>query len=277
MLKIFSYWMLPLFAACCWLGTLLGMLGWWLANGSPHLDGMDPGQRIAYISDIGATGLQPLFIAGSTVTVVVFDVCFVSERWLRHKGRLAHNTSTTQKVLSILSCVFAIIGAIGLIILTCMKDTVYQTAHDTCLVIFIVGYIISAIFACAEYQRLGIHFRQYRILRASFWIKLFFILTEIALAIAFAALGRHANTRTTAAVLEWTISLIYIIYVGHYFMDFLPAVHSKNHLFPSVEEMMEHGNGPSYSGGPTFSESASYASENPMRANGQTVEPSRNF
>lgn len=176
------------------------MLGWWLANGSPHLDGMDPGQRIAYISDIGATGLQPLFIAGSTVTVVVFDVCFVSERWLRHKGRLAHNTSTTQKVLSILSCVFAIIGAIGLIILTCMKDTVYQTAHDTCLVIFMyvglvhyiviiadqiysVGYIISAIFACAEYQRLGIHFRQYRILRASFWIKLFFILTEIALAI----------------------------------------------------------------------------------------------
>lgn len=49
--------------------------------------------------------------------------------------------------------------------------------------IFSVGYIISAIFACAEYQRLGIHFRQYRILRASFWIKLFFILTEIALAI----------------------------------------------------------------------------------------------
>lgn len=48
---------------------------------------------------------------------------------------------------------------------------------------FSVGYIISAIFACAEYQRLGIHFRQYRILRASFWIKLFFILTEIALAI----------------------------------------------------------------------------------------------
>ncbi|KAG9575895.1 hypothetical protein KCU86_g24632, partial [Aureobasidium melanogenum] len=182
MFKIFSYWMLPIFAACCWLGTLLGMLGWWLASGSPHLDGMDPGQRIAYISDIGATHLQPLFIAGSAVTVIVFDLCFISERWLRHKGRLAHNTSTTQKVLSVLSSVFAIIGAIGLILLTCLKDTKFGTAHDTCLVIFIVGYIISAIFACAEYQRLGIHFRQYRILRASFWIKLFFILTEIALA-----------------------------------------------------------------------------------------------
>lgn len=176
------------------------MLGWWLASGSPHLDGMEPGQTIAYISDIGATHLQPLFIAGSAACVIVFDVCFISERWLRHKGRLAHNTSTTQKVLSGLASAFAIIGAIGLILLTCFKDTKFGTVHDTCLVIFMyvylirlilviadkihsVGYIISAIFACAEYQRLGIHFRQYRILRMSFWIKLFFILTEIALAI----------------------------------------------------------------------------------------------
>jgi hypothetical protein len=60
-------------------------------------------------------------------------------------------------------------------------------------------------------------------------------------------------------------------------MDFFPAVHSKDNRFPSVEEMIENGgNGPSYSGGPTFSDHASYASENPMR-NGQTVEPSRNF
>ncbi|KAG9726785.1 hypothetical protein KCU73_g12804, partial [Aureobasidium melanogenum] len=136
MFKIFSYWMLPLFAACCWLGTLLGMLGWWIASGSPHLDGMEAGQRIAYISDIGATHLQPLFIAGSAVTVIVFDLCFISERWLRHKGRLAHNTSTTQKVLSGLASAFAIIGAIGLILLTCLKDTKFGTAHDTCLVIF---------------------------------------------------------------------------------------------------------------------------------------------
>lgn len=112
------------------------MLGWWLASGSPHLQGMETGQTIAYISDIGATHLQPLFIAGSAVTVIVFDVCFISERYLRHKGRLAHNTSLTQKVLSVLSSVFAIIGAIGLILLTCLKDTKFGTAHDTCLVIF---------------------------------------------------------------------------------------------------------------------------------------------
>ncbi|KAI4842564.1 putative FK506 suppressor Sfk1 [Aureobasidium sp. EXF-8845] len=273
-----SYWLLPLIAAAVWLATLLGMLGTWLARGSPRYVSMEPGQTIAYISDIGATNLQPLFIAGSAVSVVIFDVCFVSERWLRHKGRLAHNTSTTQKVLSGFACAFAIIGAIGLILLTILDTVDHPTAHDICLVVFIVGYIISAIFACAEYQRLGMHFRQHRILRASFWIKLTFIFIEIALAIAFASLGRTATRRNIAAILEWVISLIYIIYQAHYAMDFFPAIHSKNNRFPSVEEMIENGgNGPSYSGGPTFSESASYASENPMRANGQTVEPSRNF
>ncbi|KAI5193681.1 putative FK506 suppressor Sfk1 [Aureobasidium subglaciale] len=273
-----SYWILPLFAACCWLGTLLGMLGSWIADGSPRYVSMEPGQKIAYISDIGAQHLQPLFIAGSAVTVVVFDLVFISERWLRHKGRLAHNTSNVQKGLSIGAVLFAIAGAVGLIVLTILDTVNHPNAHDIGLGIFIIGYIISAIFACAEYQRLGIHFRQYRILRASFWIKLAFIFVEIALAIAFVVLGRHNSQRDSAAILEWIISLVYIIYVGHYAMDFFPAVHSKDHRFPTVEEMIETqgGNGPSYSGGPTFSESASYASENPMR-NGQTVEPSRNF
>ncbi len=40
------------------------------------------------------------------------------------------------------------------------------------------GYIISAIFICAEYQRLGIHFRNKRMLRISFWVKLTFIIVE---------------------------------------------------------------------------------------------------
>lgn len=40
------------------------------------------------------------------------------------------------------------------------------------------GCIISAIFICAEYQRLGVHFREHRVLRASFWLKLAFILVE---------------------------------------------------------------------------------------------------
>lgn len=76
------------------------MLGRWVAIGSPHYSSFNTNQHIAYISDIGATNWgKPLFIAGSATAVVVFDVAFVAERWLRHKGRLAQNYNRTEQIL----------------------------------------------------------------------------------------------------------------------------------------------------------------------------------
>ena len=85
---------------------LLAMLIVWERQGHPHYASMGPGQRIAYISDIGAQGLKPLFIAGCCVTTVFLDLSFASERWLRHTGRLAKNLGVAEKVLSALSSTF---------------------------------------------------------------------------------------------------------------------------------------------------------------------------
>ena len=111
------------------------------------------------------------------------------------------------------------------------------------------GYVISAIFICAEYQRLGIHYRQHRILRISFWIKLIFILIEVALAIAFAActfLG--GSVKNAAAVIEWTIAFIFTFYVMSFFIDLLPAVRTKNHVpqgeMTNVGQRMDAGENP---------------------------------
>lgn len=117
-------------------GTLLAMIIVWLAEGKPHYPSMEPGQHIAYISDIGAQGLKPLFIAGSAVTVVVFDLTFISERWLRHKGRLAHNTSKLQKFFSVCAILAAIVGAAGLILLSCFDTLRHPNLHDAFLAVF---------------------------------------------------------------------------------------------------------------------------------------------
>lgn len=117
----------------------------WISEGSPRYSSMEPGQKIAYISDIGAQGLQPLFIAGSAVTVVVFDAVFISERWLRHRGRLAHNTSRAQKILSICAIIFAVIGAAGLILLTIFDTVDYPNAHDAFLAVFMY---VAEYFLC---------------------------------------------------------------------------------------------------------------------------------
>ncbi|KAI9053606.1 hypothetical protein LZ554_002560 [Drepanopeziza brunnea f. sp. 'monogermtubi'] len=223
------YVLVPIFSGFVWLGMLLGMLLWWaIEKRKAHLSPMKPSQHIAYISDIGALELQPLFISMGTVTVVSFTSVFVTERWLRHRGTIARNTSSFQKLLSMLATLFAIAGMIGLIILTCRNNVDYTNVHDACLVVFIAGYIISAIFVCWEYQRLGFHYREHRILRISFWLKFAFIVVELSLAIAFAVLGKkhHYNA---AAVCEWIVSFIYTFYVWSYAIDFIPAVRTEHY------------------------------------------------
>lgn len=266
-------------APLTWLrtGTLLAMLGRWAAIGSPvYPDSFNPGQTYPYISDIGATSWgKPLFIAGSAVSVVVFDVAFVSERWLRHRGRLTKNYSTSEKILSVLAILAAIIGACGLIFLTIFDTVRYSRVHTSMLVVFIAGYIVSAIFICAEYQRLGIHYRDQRILAVSFWIKLAFIFIEVALVIGFGVMS-YKDHYNRAAVLEWIISLFYIFYQWSFIIDFLPATRTKNkgdRYLPPVkrgdDEMAMNteagGNmmgGPVYTSGGTNGTAAAPAYEN---------------
>lgn len=83
------------------------------------------------------------------------------------------------------------------------------------------GYVISAICVCTEYLLLGLVHRrhdheaglqthaQHRMLLASFCIKLFFIIVEVALAIAFGA-TEYTGRYNTSAILEWTVALVYI-------------------------------------------------------------------
>lgn len=224
----------PIFSAFVWLAMLITMLAVWSYEGSPHYPSMDPKQRIAYISDIGAQGLKPLFISMSTITVVTFTTSFILERWLRHRGILTPNTSIWQKIYSGISIVSAIAGAAGLILLSIFDALRHNRLHNIFLAVFIIGYIVSAIFICWEYQRLGIHFRQHSVLRWSFWIKLTFIFVETGLAVAFGVLGRR-RMYNEAAVLEWVVAFVFFFYVASFFMDFMPAVRGKHHHSAETE------------------------------------------
>ena len=148
--------MLPVVSGLVWLGMLLGMLIWWTVDQHrAKLPSMGSGQKVAYISDVGAFQLQPLFIAGCAVTTVFLDLSFAAERWLRHKGRLVPNMSRGEKVLAGLSILFALVGTAGLILLSIFDTYDYPTLHDLFLLFFMGGYLVSAVFTCWEYQRLG--------------------------------------------------------------------------------------------------------------------------
>ncbi|KAG6101842.1 hypothetical protein E4U30_000900 [Claviceps sp. LM220 group G6] len=223
----FSYWLLPAFSALVWLAMLLTMLLYWIIHTHrTHYPSMSDNASIAYISDIGASNLKPLFIAGSAITVVTLDLAFFAERWLRHRGRLVPNQSGGEKALAVLSILCAVAGAAGLILLSVFDVAHHKNMHDGFLLLFIGGYLLSAVFTCWEYQRLGIKNREHRILRSSFWIKLTFILTELILAIIFASTSftHHSNV---AAIFEWIVAFIFTFYVLSFIIDLQPALHTR--------------------------------------------------
>jgi len=87
---------------------------------------MEDGQTIAYISDVGAQGLKPLFIAGSCVTTVFLDLAFAAERWLRHTGALERNSTRNEKILSVFASMFALAVALNR---QTIQLTVFLSSH----------------------------------------------------------------------------------------------------------------------------------------------------
>ncbi|KAL1993042.1 hypothetical protein VTN49DRAFT_3799 [Thermomyces lanuginosus] len=228
-MRLLSFWIFPVISATMWLAMLTAMISSWAADGKPHYSSMEPGQRIAFISDIGASRLKPLFIAGSTVTVVFLDLAFLSERWLRHAGKLVPNKGRWDKACSVLSIIFAIAGAAGLILLSIFDTQRHGRLHNGFLAMFIAGYLVSSVFICLQYLRLGIAYRRvHRILFFSFWIKLIFILVELALAVAFGVYLRRGGRQNLAAVLEWVIAYIFTFYILSFAIDLFPAVRTRN-------------------------------------------------
>jgi len=233
----FSIWVIPIFSATIWVSMLLAMFLWWTESGSPHFSSMAKSQTIAYISDVGAQDLKPLFITMSTVTVVSFDAVFIIQRWLRHTGKLTANASWVGKVFNVLATIFAVAGGAGLILLSIFDTLHHPRLHDVFLAVFIAGYVFAAVFVCLEFWRLERHNRDTPILRVSFYMKLAFIVTEVALAIAF-GITQHIDKWNASAVIEWVIALIYTFFVLSFVVDFFPSARTG-----TFHEGLEKGTG----------------------------------
>lgn len=75
-------------------------------------------------------------------------------------------------------------------------------------------------------------------MRVSFYIKLLFILIEFGLVVAFGVLGKKKDYNR-AAIVEWTIALIFTFYVWSFAIDFIPAVRTAH--YRSKETKIEMG------------------------------------
>ncbi|KAK6510942.1 hypothetical protein TWF506_010031 [Arthrobotrys conoides] len=230
-----SWYWFPTIGSIVWIATLLGLLITWISDGSPYYDSMDPsGQTIAYISDIGADYLKPLFITGSSITSVCFVLSLLGARWLRHRGRILPNTSMAQRVLSIISIVGAAIGGVGLILLAVFDTRRYVTLHRVFLAVFCGGVLISALGTVLEYWRLERNHRTSRVLTISMWTKLAFFVVELGLAVTFGILMRNRK-HNAGAIVEWVLGILFTGYLLSFNLDLLPAAKSYTGQFKDVE------------------------------------------
>ncbi|KAF9061405.1 Frag1/DRAM/Sfk1 [Rhodocollybia butyracea] len=212
-----AYVWIPIVGAFIWFATLWAMLITWLASGRPHYVSEDSDQHIAFISDVGADILKPLFIVTCCITAVCFVLSLVVERYLRHSGRLMPNMRTRERVLSTLAIIGSLIGGVGLILLSIFDTKRHPSLHDKFLLVFIVGVALSAIFSIMEFRWISKDFQYVQRLKTSYRMKAVIAVILIALAIAFGV--TKLTVVNVAAVLEWAIAFGFTFYLLTFYYD----------------------------------------------------------
>ncbi|KAI0346168.1 hypothetical protein BDW22DRAFT_1405114 [Trametopsis cervina] len=233
------YVWVPLVAAAVWFGTLLAMLITWLAEGRPKYVSQEG--KIAYISDVGADILKPLFVTGCCITAVGFFLSLVIERWLRHSGRLIPEMRRRERVFSILAILGSFLGGAGLILLSIFDTKRHSSAHRGFLLLFIVGVGLSAIFTVIETRWISKDFVDLRKLKFAYMMKGIIATILILCAIAFAIALFEA--KDVGAILEWIIAFGYTFYLLTFFYDLRMSkgVH-RGQLAPAeIRTMQQHG------------------------------------
>lgn len=232
----FPYWILPLISVFIWFGMLWVMLIFWLATGRPKYASMASAQSIAYISDVGADTLKPLFVTGATITGLFFFLALCA---MRRNHSLSRRLERTLDWASMAS---GLMGAVSLLLLSVFDTRRHPTLHRLFLFLFMLGIVLSALFTTLEYRRLGNTFTNHPVLKLSYRFKQVIVLVEVFLSVAF-GVTMFRKTNDAAAIIEWMIAFLFTFYVSSFFFDLRPKARTKEAL---AQETREHemGRGP---------------------------------
>jgi Frag1/DRAM/Sfk1 family len=204
------------------IGTILGLLIPWLLQGRPTLPSFDDGQTIAFISDLGAFNLKPLFIAGSFLTIILYLATLVADRALRHR-RIPSHSSCGEMTLSVIAFVGAVLGGAGLVLLSIFDNFRFTATHDKLVGLFIAGNLISAVALVLEYllvvRRRSLPATDQAMAKKSFLMKLIYLVLEIVATIAFVAAQTVEKNINLAAVLEYVNALLFAWFIFSFIMD----------------------------------------------------------
>lgn len=235
--KIIHYYLIPITALVVWWGMLIAMLSAWALQGHPIYEWRDDGFRPVYISDIGATNLQPLFISCSGFQAIFFVGTLIAEYVLRKQGKLQVYTSTKQPKFQIIAIIFAIIGQLGILFVSIFNTVSFNTVHLSMVGVFIAGCFFACLFnffntfifgfypvrltPTNEHVIFGKH-RWANVYMVSFFMKVTWLICAAVFAIFFGVYMQNGQKRYSS-IFEWTISFFYGLLLVMWAIDLFPA------------------------------------------------------
>ena len=101
---------------------------------------MEPGQKTAYISDIGSYQMKPVFVFGTVIAIGTFQVTYsILIDWMLYfTPRKGHrNTADAELALIIAIAVLSTLALIGGVNLALWDKAKFQRAHQVFLAMFL--------------------------------------------------------------------------------------------------------------------------------------------
>ncbi|EGV65399.1 hypothetical protein PSN45_002435 [Yamadazyma tenuis] len=235
--KVVHYYLIPLVCLVVWWGMLTALMVCWVVQNKPQYSWNTEYQVPPYISDLGATNLQPLFISCAGFQAIFFVGTLTMEYFLRRYKKLQPFVSKKQPLFSIISIVCAIIGQLGILFVSIFKTTRFHRVHLSMVAVFIVfsfftcvfnflnsfifGYYPTRLSPNHEKVIFGTH-RWANLYMVSFVLKTFWLVGAVVFAVLFGWYMKDDHPSLSAAF-EWTISYWYGFLLVLWAIDLFPS------------------------------------------------------
>lgn len=234
--KKLHYYIIPLVCMVTWWGMLIAFLSAWSLQGEPIYPEMTQVHRLIYLSDIGATNLQPLFISCAGFQAIFFVGTLLMEIILRKQHKLQPYVTNAQFVIAILSLIAGCIGQLGIIFVSIFNTNEHHTVHLSMLGVFIAFCFIAIFLNLLNSFLFGIFTRRLTPEHKIFFgknrfvniymivcvIKAFWLATASSFALAFAMFMKKSESNS-AAIFEWILCFWYGLILLIWSIDLFPA------------------------------------------------------
>ncbi len=238
------YFLIPIAGLIIWDGMLIALLICWAGQGHPIYAFIGHYQDPVYISYIGATNLQPLFIACAGAQGIFYCASILTEYVLRRSGKLQYWFKKDERNLIFAACILGGVGQLGILLCSCFNIKHFRRVHDTMLGIFVCFVFLSLVCIITQYVMMGLNYQKIHV-KHKRWnkfmisgiLKVVWVVVAVLLAICFVAI----SDSSISSRFEWSLAFWYSFLWIIFGYDLFPAAKKEHKNAPYIHDWNDKG------------------------------------